>query len=123
MARIAGVDLPQKKRMEYALTYIFGIGLTTSRKILDRTGVDYNKRVHELTDAEAATIRNDIQENIVVEGDLRKKVTLDIKALMDLGSYRGLRLRRGLRCRRQKTKTNQHIFHQSGEATGKKVKR
>ena len=106
MARIAGVDLPQKKRMEYALTYIFGIGLTTSRKILDRTGVYYNKRVHELTDAEAATIRNDIQENVVVEGDLRKKVTLDIKALMDLGSYRGLRHRRGLPCRGQKTKTN-----------------
>ena len=106
MARIAGVDLPQKKRMEYALTYIYGIGLTTSRKILDRAGVDYNKRVHELTDAEAAAIRNDIQENVMVEGDLRKKVTLDIKALMDLGSYRGLRHRRGLPCRGQKTKTN-----------------
>jgi len=106
MARIAGVDLPQKKRMEYALTYIFGIGLATSRKILDRTGIDYNKRAHELTDAEAATIRNDIQENVMVEGDLRKKVTLDIKALMDLGSYRGLRHRRGLPCRGQKTKTN-----------------
>jgi small subunit ribosomal protein S13 len=106
MARIAGVDLPKKKRMEYALTYIFGIGLTTSRKILDETGIDYNKRVHELTDAEAATIRNYIQENLMVEGDLRKKVTLDIKALMDLGSYRGLRHRRGLPVRGQKTKTN-----------------
>lgn len=106
MARIAGVDLPQKKRMEYALTYIFGIGLTTSRKILDATEIDYNKRVHELTDAEAATIRNYIQENVMVEGDLRKKVTLDIKALMDLGNYRGLRHRRGLPCRGQKTKTN-----------------
>jgi small subunit ribosomal protein S13 len=106
MARIAGVDLPKKKRMEYALTYIYGIGLTTSRKILDETGIDYNKRVHELTDAEAATIRNYIQENLMVEGDLRKKVTLDIKALMDLGSYRGLRHRRGLPVRGQKTKTN-----------------
>ncbi|HQR72998.1 MAG TPA: 30S ribosomal protein S13 [Sulfurovum sp.] len=106
MARIAGVDLPQKKRMEYALTYIFGIGLKTSRDILDRTGVDYNKRVHELSDAEAALIRNDIQDNVVVEGDLRKKVSLDIKALMDLGSYRGLRHRRGLPCRGQSTKTN-----------------
>jgi small subunit ribosomal protein S13 len=106
MARIAGVDLPQKKRMEYALTYIFGIGLKTSRDILDRTGVDYNKRVHELTDAEAAIIRNDIQDNVVVEGDLRKKVSLDIKALMDLGSYRGLRHRKGLPCRGQSTKTN-----------------
>ena len=106
MARIAGVDLPQKKRMEYALTYIYGIGLTTSRQILDATEIDYNKRVHELTDAEAATIRNYIQDNLMVEGDLRKKVTLDIKALMDLGSFRGLRHRRGLPVRGQKTKTN-----------------
>jgi small subunit ribosomal protein S13 len=106
MARISGVDLPKKKRMEYALTYIFGIGLHSSRKILDATGVDYNKRVHELTDAEAATIRNEIQANYMVEGDLRKKVMLDIKSLMDLGSYRGLRHRRGLPVRGQKTKTN-----------------
>ncbi|MDM5272473.1 30S ribosomal protein S13 [Sulfurovum sp. zt1-1] len=106
MARIAGVDLPLKKRMEYALTYIYGIGLTTSRQILDATEIDYNKRVHELTDAEAATIRNYIQDNLMVEGDLRKKVTLDIKALMDLGNYRGLRHRRGLPVRGQKTKTN-----------------
>jgi len=106
MARIAGVDLPKKKRMEYALTYIFGIGLTTSRKILDATGIDYNKRVFEITDAEAATIRKEIQDNVMVEGDLRKKVAMDIKALMDLGSYRGLRHRRGLPCRGQKTKTN-----------------
>jgi len=106
MARIAGVDLPKKKRIEYALTYIFGIGLTTSRKILDATGIDYNKRVHEITDAEAAIIRNEIQENVTVEGDLRKKVAMDIKALMDLGSYRGLRHRRGIPGRGQKTKTN-----------------
>ncbi|MEA3455637.1 MAG: 30S ribosomal protein S13 [Campylobacterota bacterium] len=106
MARIAGVDLPKKKRMEYALTYIFGIGLTTSRKILDATGIDYNKRAHELTDAEAATIRKEIQEHFMVEGDLRKKVAMDIKSLMDLGSYRGLRHRRGLPVRGQKTKTN-----------------
>ncbi|MBD3807582.1 MAG: 30S ribosomal protein S13 [Epsilonproteobacteria bacterium] len=106
MARIAGVDLPQKKRMEYALTYIFGIGLHTSRKILDATGIDYNKRVYELSDAEAALIRNEIQENYTVEGDLRKKVMLDIKTLMDLGSYRGLRHRKGLPVRGQKTKTN-----------------
>ena len=106
MARIAGVDLPQKKRMEYALTYIYGIGLTRSREILDRTGISYDKRVHELTDTEAAAIRKDIQEHYIVEGDLRKKVTLDIKALMDLGNYRGLRHRRGLPVRGQKTKTN-----------------
>ena len=106
MARIAGVDLPKSKRMEYALTYIYGIGLTTSRKILDATGIDCNKRVHELTDAEAAVIRKEIQENYQVEGDLRKKVAMDIKGLMDLGNYRGLRHRRGLPVRGQKTKTN-----------------
>ncbi|KIM13357.1 MAG: 30S ribosomal protein S13 [Sulfurovum sp. FS08-3] len=106
MARIAGVDLPKKKRIEYALTYIYGIGLKTSRDILDKTQIDYNTRVYELTDAQAAAIRNEIQEGIMVEGDLRKKVAMDIKALMDLGNYRGLRHRRGLPVRGQKTKTN-----------------
>ena len=106
MARISGVDLPKKKRIEYALTYIFGIGLHTSRKILDATGIDYNTRVYELTDAQAAAIRNEIQDNYMVEGDLRKKVAMDIKGLMDLGNYRGLRHRRGLPVRGQKTKTN-----------------
>jgi small subunit ribosomal protein S13 len=106
MARISGVDLPKKKRIEYALTYIYGIGLYSSRKILDATGVDYDTRVYELTDAQVALIRNEINENFMVEGDLRKKVTMDIKALMDLGSYRGLRHRKGLPVRGQKTKTN-----------------
>ncbi|MBN2768114.1 MAG: 30S ribosomal protein S13 [Campylobacterales bacterium] len=106
MARIAGVDLPQKKRMEYALTYIYGIGLHTSRMILDAAGIDYNKRVHELSDAEAASIRNEIQEKYMVEGDLRKQVAMNIKSLMDLGNYRGLRHRKGLPVRGQKTKTN-----------------
>ncbi len=106
MARIAGVDLPKKKRMEYALTYIYGIGLTTSRKILDATGISYDKRVYELSEDEAAAIRKEIQDNYMVEGDLRKKVAMDIKALMDLGNYRGLRHRRGLPVRGQKTKTN-----------------
>ena len=106
MARIAGVDLPNKKRMEYALTYIFGIGLHNSRLILNATGIDYNKRAFELTEDEAALIRKEIQENYLVEGDLRKKVAMEIKSLMDLGSYRGLRHRKGLPCRGQKTKTN-----------------
>ncbi len=106
MARIAGTDLPNKKRMEYALTYVYGIGLHTSRLILTATGIDYNKRAADLTEDEAAAIRNEIQANYVVEGDLRKKVAMDIKALMDLGSYRGLRHRKGLPCRGQKTKTN-----------------
>ncbi|MGM0518334.1 MAG: 30S ribosomal protein S13 [Campylobacterota bacterium] len=106
MARIAGVDLPNKKRVEFALTYVYGIGLYNSRKILDAVGVDYNKRAHELTEDEAAAIRQEIQKNYRVEGDLRKKVAMDIKSLMDLGSYRGLRHRKGLPCRGQKTKTN-----------------
>ena len=106
MARIAGVDLPNKKRMEYALTYIFGIGLHTSRLILDATGIDYNKRAHELTEDEAATIAKEIRDQHIVEGDLRKKVAMDIKSLMEVGSYRGIRHRRGLPCRGQKTKTN-----------------
>jgi small subunit ribosomal protein S13 len=107
MARIAGTDLPKKKRMEYALTYIFGIGLHTSRIILDKVGVSYDKRAHELTEDEAASINNIIRDSdFLVEGDLRKKVAMDIKALMDIGSYRGLRHRRGLPVRGQKTKTN-----------------
>lgn len=106
MARIAGVDLPKKKRVEYGLTYIYGIGLHTSRKILDATGISYDKRVHELSEDEAAAIRNEIQTNFMVEGDLRKSTAMNIKGLMDLGSYRGLRHRRGLPVRGQKTKTN-----------------
>jgi len=106
MARIAGVDLPKKKRIEYALTYIYGIGLKTSRDILTKTGISFDKRVYELTEDEVAAIRNEIQNNYQVEGDLRKKVAMDIKGLMDLGSYRGLRHRRGLPVRGQKTKTN-----------------
>ncbi len=106
MARIAGVDLPMKKRIEYALTYIYGIGLKTSRDILNATGISYDKRVNELSEEEAAAIRQEIQKNYTVEGDLRKQVAMDIKALMDLGNYRGLRHRRGLPVRGQKTKTN-----------------
>ena len=106
MARIAGVDLPNKKRIEYGLTYISGIGLYTSRQILDAAGISYDKRVYELSEDEAAAIRKEIQEHHVVEGDLRTQVAMDIKALMDLGSYRGLRHRKGLPVRGQKTKTN-----------------
>jgi small subunit ribosomal protein S13 len=106
MARIAGVDLPKKKRIEYGLTYIYGIGLKSSRDILNKVGISLDKRVHELTEDDVAAIRNEIQNNYQVEGDLRKKVAMDIKALMDLGSYRGLRHRRGLPVRGQKTKTN-----------------
>ena len=106
MARIAGVDLPNKKRVEYALTYIYGIGLTSSRSILNATGISYDKRASELTEEEIASIRNELQQNYVVEGDLRKNVAINIKTLMDMGNYRGLRHRRGLPVRGQKTKTN-----------------
>lgn len=106
MARIAGVDLPNKKRIEYGLTYIYGIGLYKSRQILDAAGISYDKRIYELSEDEAAAIRKEIQEHHIVEGDLRKQVAMDIKALMDLGSYRGLRHRKGLPVRGQKTKTN-----------------
>ncbi|HIO90345.1 MAG TPA: 30S ribosomal protein S13 [Campylobacterales bacterium] len=106
MARISGVDLPKKKRVEYGLTYIFGIGLKSSRDILNKVGISLDTRVHELSETDAAAIRQEIQENYQVEGDLRKKVSMDIKSLMDLGSYRGIRHRRGLPVRGQKTKTN-----------------
>ena len=106
MARIAGVDLPNKKRVEYALTYIYGVGLTSSRLILDATGISYDKRASELSEEEIASIRNELQQHYAVEGDLRKSVAMNIKALMDMGSYRGLRHRRGLPVRGQKTKTN-----------------
>jgi small subunit ribosomal protein S13 len=107
LARIAGVDLPKKKRVEYSLTYIYGIGLHTSRIVLKEAGVDGNKRVYELNDDEIASISQTLRgDRYLIEGDLRKKVDLDIKALMDLGSYRGLRHRKGLPVRGQKTKTN-----------------
>jgi len=106
MARIAGVDLPNKKRIEYALRYIYGIGLTSSRQILTAVGISFDKRVYELSEDEVATIANYIRDNYLVEGDMRKKVAMDIKALMDLGSFRGLRHRKGLPCRGQRTKTN-----------------
>lgn len=106
MARIAGVDLPNKKRIEYALTYIYGVGLKTSRDILKVVNIPLDKRTHELTEDEIASIAREIQKSHMVEGDLRKKVAMDIKALMDLGSYRGLRHRKGLPVRGQSSKNN-----------------
>ena len=106
MARIAGIDLPKNKKIEYALPYIYGIGLTTSRKILKDTGIDPEKRVYELTEDEVSILNKEIQNNYIVEGELRKIVQLNIKELMDLGCYRGLRHRRSLPVRGQKTKTN-----------------
>lgn len=106
MARIAGVDLPREKRIEIGLTYIFGIGLTTSKKILAATGVDPNRRVKDLTEDEAQKIRAELENNYKVEGDLRREVSMNIKRLMDIGCYRGLRHRVGLPVRGQHTKTN-----------------
>jgi small subunit ribosomal protein S13 len=106
MARIAGVDLPKDKRIEIGLTYIFGIGLTSSRKILKATGVNPDTRVKNLTEAEESALRECIDKNYVVEGDLRRTVGLDIKRLSEIGSYRGMRHRRNLPVRGQRSKTN-----------------
>ena len=106
MARIAGVDLPPNKRIEIALTYIYGIGRSQAAKILTAAGVSFDEKVRELNDDEINHIRKVIEENYRVEGDLRKEVTMNIKRLMEIGSYRGLRHRRGLPVRGQRTKTN-----------------
>lgn len=106
MARIAGVDLPNEKRVEIGLTYIFGIGLTTSKKILADTGIDPDVRVKDLTDADITKLREYIDHNLQVEGDRRRSVALDIKRLIEIGSYRGLRHRKGLPVRGQRSKTN-----------------
>ncbi len=106
MARITGIDLPKNKRIEIALTYIYGIGRPTAQKILDECGVDFNTRTDNLTEAEISRIREIIDKNYKVEGDLRKEVSMNIKRLMDLGCYRGLRHRKGLPVRGQRTKTN-----------------
>ena len=107
MARIVGVDLPKDKRIEIGLTYIFGIGRTTAKKILEETGIAPSTRVKNLTEAEEAAIRDCIVNNhYVVEGDLRRAVAFDIKRLTEIGSYRGLRHRRGLPVRGQRSKTN-----------------
>ena len=106
MARIAGIDLPRNKRIEIALTYIYGIGRSTSQSILSKAGVDFNTRSDNLTEEEIAKIRKIIDGDHKVEGDLRRDVTMGIKRLMDLGCYRGLRHRKGLPARGQRTKTN-----------------
>jgi len=106
VARIAGIELPKAKRLDIALCYIYGIGRTTALKILDTTGVDWSKTTDDLSTDEVNTIRKEIEQNHKVEGDLRREVTANIKRLMDIGCYRGLRHRRGLPCRGQRTHTN-----------------
>jgi small subunit ribosomal protein S13 len=106
MARIAGVDLPRDKRVEVALTYIYGIGRTTSRDILSQTGVDPDTRVKDLAEAEISSLREVISRDYRVEGDLRREVTMNIKRLQEIGCYRGIRHRRNLPVRGQRTRTN-----------------
>ncbi len=106
MARIAGIDLPKNKRGEIGLTYIFGIGRSTARYILDKAEISYDKKVHEWNDAEQAAIRNVINNEFKVEGQLRSEVQMSIKRLLDIACYRGLRHRKGLPVRGQRTRTN-----------------
>ena len=106
MARIAGIDLPREKRVEIGLTYIFGIGVTTAKKILADTGINPDTRVKDLTESEVAQLRDYIENNLKVEGDLRRDVSLNIKRLTEIGCYRGVRHRRGLPVRGQNTKNN-----------------
>ena len=106
MARIAGVDLPKDKRIEIGLTYVYGIGRTSAKKILEMTGINPDTRVKDLTDEDEAKIREGIDHHFIVEGDLRRSVALDIKRLTEIGCYRGQRHRRGLPVRGQRSKTN-----------------
>ena len=106
MARISGVDLPREKRVEIGLTYIFGIGLPTSHKILETTGINPDTRVRDLNEQKVNAIRDYINKNLKVEGDLRRDIALNIKRLVEIGCYRGMRHRRGLPVRGQRTKTN-----------------
>ena len=106
MARISGVDLPKEKRIEIGLTYVYGIGRTSAKKICEKTGINPDTRVKDLTDEEESKLRECIDKEFVVEGDLRRQTALDIKRLTEIGSYRGLRHRRGLPVRGQRTKTN-----------------
>ncbi len=106
MARISGVDLPGKKTIGVALTYLYGVGLTTSSKILKKVGIDTHLKTEQLSDAQIAKIREEIDQSLKVEGDLRKEISMNVKRLMDLGAYRGLRHRASLPVRGQRTHTN-----------------
>ena len=106
MARIAGVDIPNQKRVEIALTYIYGIGQTSAKEILEKTGINPDTRAKDLTEAEVAKLRDEIEANYTVEGDLRREVQLNIKNMVEINCYRGIRHRKGLPVRGQRTKTN-----------------
>ena len=123
MARIAGVDLPREKRVEIGLTYIYGIGRPTSLAILEKAGINPDTRVKDLTEDEAGKIRKIIDEECLVDGDLRREVSLNIKRLMEIGSYRGIRHRRGLPVRGQNTKTNARTRKGPKKTVGRKKKK
>lgn len=122
MARIAGVDLPREKRVEIGLTYIYGIGKATSQAILEKAGVNPDTRIKDLSEEEAGRIRKIIDSDYAVEGDLKREVSLNIKRLMEIGSYRGIRHRRGLPVRGQKTKTNARTRKGPKKTVGRKKK-
>ena len=122
MARIAGIDLPRDKRVEAALPYIFGIGRTSAKKILDKAGVSPDMRVKELTEEHISKIRTIIEQEYKVEGALRTEINMNIKRLIDIGSYRGLRHRRGLPVRGQRTKTNARTRKGPRKTIGRKAK-
>lgn len=123
MARIAGVELPKNKRLEIGLTYIYGIGRTSAQQILDKSEIDRNKKTDDLTDQDITSLRKTIDADYKVEGDLRREVSLNIKRLMDFGSYRGLRHRRGLPVNGQRTKTNARTRKGPRRSVVKKKKR
>ena len=123
MARIAGVDLPRDKRVEVGLTYIFGIGLHTSQRLLERTAINPSTRVREMTDDEVNRLRDVIDKEMRVEGDLRREVSINIKRLMDINSYRGLRHRRGMPLRGQRTRTNARTRRGPRRAVGVRKKK
>ncbi|QOX65516.1 30S ribosomal protein S13 [Anoxybacterium hadale] len=123
MARISGVDLPRDKRVEIGLTYIYGIGRPTSLEILAKAGINPDTRIKDLSEDEAGTIRKIIDTEYVVEGDLRREISLNIKRLMEIGCYRGIRHRRGLPVRGQKTKTNARTRKGPKKTVGRKKKK
>jgi small subunit ribosomal protein S13 len=123
MARVAGADIPNEKCIEVALTYIYGIGLSSSQKILQTTAVNPSTRVKDLTENEIARLRETIEQQYMVEGDLRRDLAMNIKRLMDIGAYRGLRHRRGLPVRGQRTRTNARTRKGPRRAIGKRSKK
>lgn len=123
MPRILGVDIPKEKRIEAALVYLYGVGPFRAKKVLESAKIDCNRRAKDLSDEEIAKITNIIQNDYVIEGDLRREVTQNIKQLMDIGSYRGLRHRRGLPARGQRTKTNSRTRKGKKPVVGAKSKR